>query len=179
LAFEGDNVWNEAPAQSGVIDIARRFARELVQRIATRPQELAEIEWRDLERLLFEVFNALGFEAELTRPAKDGGYDIQLRADGFLYLVEIKHWSEKSKVGLGIVARFTEVVVSKGAEGLLISSSGSTNKVVKARSKIFEHLIVLGSDRKVISLCRHYVQSENGLWISKGGLREVFFEDAL
>jgi hypothetical protein len=77
--------------------------QELVRQIAAHPQELAAVEWRDLERLLFEVFDALGYRADLTRPAKD------------------------------IIDRFTEIGGANRVEGLLLSSSGFTNEVVKGR----------------------------------------------
>ena len=150
--------------------------RELARRIAARPSELATIEWRDLERLLFEVFDALGYKAVLTRPAKDGGYDLRLEAKGFVYFVEVKHWSERSKVGAGIVDRFTEIVVAKGAEGLLLSSSGFTQDVVRGGPTASECPAFLGDHLKVISLCRHYVQSESGLLVPRQ--REMLFEGA-
>ena len=164
--------------QFGVIEIVRKVMRELARRLAIHPEELSQVEWRDLERLLSEVFHALGFDAKLTRSAKDGGYDIILGAEGQTYFVEVKHWSERSKVGSRLVNEFTEIVVSNNVEGMLISTSGFTKQVVRARSEISRSPVVLGADLKVITLCRHYLQSENGLWTRDGGLREVFFENA-
>jgi hypothetical protein len=174
--FEGLDVWDEPLEQTGVAAIVRRLMQELVRQIAAHPQELAAVEWRDLERLLFEVFDALGYRANLTRPAKDGGYDLRLEAEGYVYFVEVKHWSERSRVGAGIIDRFTEIVVANRVEGLLLSSSGFTNEVVKGRLKVSECPVVLGSHLKVISLCRYYVQSEAGLWVRESGLRDIFFE---
>src|SRR5215213_2504038 len=54
--------------------VSRRFA-ELV---AKNPRRLDELEWRDLERMLAEVFNGIGFSVELTPGSKDGGKDIIL-----------------------------------------------------------------------------------------------------
>jgi hypothetical protein len=174
----GENDYKDEESEdTGVLTIIRMFMRELARRIAISPKELSNIEWRDLERLLFEVFDSLGFEAELTRSAKDGGYDIRLTVDSFVYLVELKHWSENSKAGKGFVDCFTEVVVSEGASGLLISTSGFTKQVIKARSTISTQPVVLGSSLKVISLCRHYVQNENGVWTRDGGLREILFDN--
>ncbi|SEC58474.1 Restriction endonuclease [Rhizobiales bacterium GAS191] len=176
--FEGEDVWDEPLEQTGVAGIVRRFMRELARRIAAHPRELAAVEWRDLERLLFEVFDALGYEANLTRPAKDGGYDLRLEAEGSVYFVEVKHWSKPSKVGAGIINRFTEIVAKNGGEGLLLSSSGFTDEVIKGRLEVSEYPVVLGSEPKVISLCRYYVQTEAGLWVRESGLRDIFFEGA-
>jgi len=173
--FEGEDVWDEPPEQTGVAAIVRLFMGELVRRIAAHPKELAALEWRDLERLLFEVFSKLGYEAKLTRSAKDGGFDLELKSEGSLYFVEVKHWSERSKVGLGIVNRFTEIVVAKGGEGLLLSTSGFTREVAKGRLEVSRCSVFLGTDQKVISLCRLYVQNEAGLWVRTSGLRNTLY----
>jgi hypothetical protein len=83
--FDGQGIFDDPLEQTGVGAIARRFMRELVKQIAASPWELAAVEWRDLERLLFEVFVALGFNAKLTRSSKDGGYDFRLEAEGYVY----------------------------------------------------------------------------------------------
>jgi hypothetical protein len=174
--FEGADTWSEPIEETGPAAIVRRCMRELARRIASHPQELAIVEWRDLERILFEAFDALGYRSSLTRPGKDGGYDLRLEAEGFVYFVEIKHWSKRSKVGAGIVDHFTEIVIANAAEGLLLSTSGFTEDVVRGRIKISEYPVVLGNEVKVISLCRYYVLAQAGLWIPEHGLREIFFE---
>jgi hypothetical protein len=119
--FEGEDFDHEGDADQlaelgPVAKLLRRAMQGLASIIAAQPQELINVEWRDLERLLFEVFEGLGFDTTLTRPAKDGGFDLRLVADGFTYFVEVKHWAERSKVGEGIVSRFTEFVISNGGE---------------------------------------------------------------
>ena len=52
--------------------------RALVHEIARDPAALWSIEWRDLERVLREVLEKLGFSTHLTRPGKDGGYDLEV-----------------------------------------------------------------------------------------------------
>jgi hypothetical protein len=92
--FGGDDIWEEPLQHTGVGAILRRSMREIARRIAASPGELAALEWRDLERILFEVFDTLGYKACLTRPAKDGAYDLRLEAEGRIYFVEVKHWSQ-------------------------------------------------------------------------------------
>lgn len=176
--FEGERVWDGPPEEPRVAAIVRCLMRELIREIDAHPKELAAVEWRDLERLLFEVLEGLGYKTELTRSAKDGGYDLRLEAEGSVYFVEVKHWSERSKVGIGIVNRFTEIVVAQGGEGLLISTSGFTSEVVKGRIEVSRYPVLLGSHLKVLSLCRCYVQNETGLWVRTGGLRDALFEGA-
>jgi len=88
-----ENAPPEEQVELPVVAIVAEFSRALARRLALSPSELADVEWRDLERLLAEVCDALGFGTTLTRSGKDGGFDLELRADGSVYLVEVKHWS--------------------------------------------------------------------------------------
>jgi hypothetical protein len=57
--------------------IIRHAMRDLALAIAKQPDRLKDIEWRDLERVLREAFEGLGFDTELTRSGKDGGFDLE------------------------------------------------------------------------------------------------------
>ena len=86
----------ERSTLSPVEFIVREAMRTLAGEIARNPDSLNQIEWRDLERVLREVFEELGFDTELTRPGKDGGFDLKLTCveDQITstFLVEVKHW---------------------------------------------------------------------------------------
>ena len=99
-----ENPTAEEQVDLPVVAIVAEFSRALARRLALSPGELADVEWRDLERLLAEVCGALGFETILTRSGKDGGFDLELRADGNTYLVEVKHWSAPDLVGPNVVS---------------------------------------------------------------------------
>lgn len=78
---------------------AIRLIADLSQRlallIAKDPNVLRVVEWRDVERLLAEVFSGLGLCVTLTPSSKDGGKDLILECisneTNFSYIVEIKH----------------------------------------------------------------------------------------
>lgn len=160
-----------------VVAIVAEFSRALARRLALSPGELADVEWRDLERLLAEVCGALGFETTLTRSGKDGGFDLELRADGNVYLVEVKHWSAPDLVGPNIVSRFAEVVVTQRAErGLLLSTSGFRRAVLRERLEVTQHRVALGDGRKVIGLCQRYIQHGANIWRPEMSLPELLFE---
>lgn len=84
-------------SESSSAAIIRVAMRALARRIATFPAELQMLEWRDLERVLREVFEGIGFATHLTRHGKDGGFDLELSAQTEQgkksYLVEVKHWT--------------------------------------------------------------------------------------
>ena len=81
---------------SPVVRAVQFLSRTLARLIARNSRALDEIEWRDLERLLAEVFEELGFDVELTPSSKDGGKDLVLSClicgHGRKYFVEVKHW---------------------------------------------------------------------------------------
>ena len=164
---------------TNVFSITQKFMKELVRAIAANPVELAKVEWRDLERLLFEVLRGLGFDVTLTRSGKDDGFDMEIRDGDEKYLIELKHWSKRSRVGSKVIERFADVVVRKSATGLLLSSSGFTDTVARARLNVMDMPIVvrLGDHQKVIQLCRYFVESESGFWVPGGPLQSLLFEN--
>lgn len=167
---EGDSV-------SPLAGAVRVFSRALALALAQSPGALAEIEWRDLERVLAEVCEGLGFRTILTRSGKDGGFDLEVEADGERYLIEVKHWSAPSLVGAGLISQFAEVVVSQSAaRGLLLSSSGFRPAVLAERLEVTPQKVALGDGHKIIGLCQRYARATGMLWQPETDLAEFLFE---
>lgn len=163
---------------SNIAGIVKLFSRNLALMLARTPAALANIEWRDMERVLAEVCEGLGFRTTLTRPAKDGGFDLQVEADGIRYLIEVKHWSAPAQVGTGVVSQFAEVVVSQAAaRGLLLSSSGFRPAVLAERLEVIPNRVALGDGRKIIGLCQRYAQRGDFVWWPETNLAEILFEE--
>lgn len=178
----------EEPAPSSdpgrVEFILRTTMRTLAKSIAHFPDELRILEWRDLERVLREVFEGLGFKTRLTPPAQDGGFDLELSCvmDGKpeTFLVEVKHWTFPSRPGRGILEKFFDVVVTRPAvAGLLLSTSGFTTSVVTGRTEIERQRIRLGDGNKIVTLCQYYVRRDSGLWEATLPLPELLFDGTL
>ncbi|WP_406637539.1 restriction endonuclease [Amycolatopsis sp. WGS_07] len=166
-----------------VAEVMRTAARLLVRAIAACPEELFALEWRDLERVLYETLDGLGYEVILTRPGKDGGYDLQVvhrRQDGGIetYLIEVKHWALPAKVGTGEFEYLIEVVLREGASGgLLLSTSGFRPSLLRSRTRIRRKEVRLGSAPKIIQLCRSYEQVDGGPWIARSVGPDMLFQD--
>ena len=155
----------------------------IVNLIANHPEVLESVEWRDLERAMREVFETIGFDTELTRAGKDGGFDLKLvcASNGVkqTFLVELKHWVSKSKKpGTTICKAFYDIVVSESIEAteLLLSTSGFTKSVRKGRSEIERQIVKLGSKNKIVSLCQKYLQSKKGILQPTTNLPHVLFD---
>lgn len=170
---EGDSV-------SPLAGAVRVFSRALTLALAQSPGSLAEMEWRDLERVLAEVCEGLGFRTTLTRSTKDGGFDLEVEANGERYLIEVKHWSAPSLVGPGLISQFAEVVVSQSASrGLLLSSSGFRPAVLAERLEVTPQKVALGDGHKIIGLCQRYARGAGTLWQPETDLVEFLFEGTI
>lgn len=161
---------SDANAQQRDVAILRRAMQELACEIAMHPECLYRQEWRDIERMLREVFERMGFDTHLTRPGKDGGFDLELStrdAEGRkTYLVEVKHWSEQ-RPGASVLKKLVKVSIERAAEGaVLLSTSGFTRTI---NSGLLEAAppIRLGDDSKLVSLCRTYYRLNTGYWLEE------------
>jgi restriction system protein len=171
------------PDQPNQIDetcvlIVRRAMRALARRLAEHPEELPTIEWRDLERILRETFEGLGFDTALTRSGKDGGFDLELvtTASGTRqsYLVEVKHWTDQ-RPGSAHLKKLVRVTTSKKATGaLLLSTSGFASTIYSGLAEMSAP-VRLGDGSKVISLCKAYYRLGSALWLEARDLQDTLF----
>jgi len=150
--------------------------RQLVELIAQQPDALAKLEWRELEKALREAFEGIGFDTKLTRPGKDGGFNLELTGTKHGYkqtfLVELKHWTEQ-KPGLGHIRKFVEVTASRQATaGLLLSTSGFTKPIYGGITE-FTTPMHLGERDKVVSLCKTYYRLRSALWVEDARCRKA------
>ena len=163
--------------------VVRTLADSFCRLIAERPGFLRQVEWRDLERVLASALEAIGFEVELTSPAKDGGKDVVARC--FVkdrlhtFYVEIKHW-RRNRPGMQEIHDFVQVNARDRTDGgLFLSSSGFTNEVYARIGAVSRERIRLGAEEKIVTLCQKYVKSREGVWRAETPLPELLFADTL
>jgi hypothetical protein len=172
----GSNV--KSPSRLEVI--VRTAMKAIPLEIAKNPKCLRDVEWRDLERAMKEVFEQLGFETELTRSGKDGGFDLRLECeeDGEtqIFLVEVKHWLAcGKKPGSEVLSALIDVVAKAGGKtkGLLLSSSGFTRTILSGRTEVEQHTVRIAGQNKIVSLCQSYLESLKGVWLPTTELSEM------
>lgn len=158
------------------------LSSQLAVMVARNPAALECIEWRDLERLIAEVFSGLGFDAELTPSSKDGGKDVVVTCtvsnETRSYAVEIKHWRSGNRVGNGVIMEFLHVIARENRNGgLLLATCGYCDNAFENLTEIDRPKIRFGTDEKVVSLCRNYVRAQEGIWFPPTQLDEVIFKD--
>jgi hypothetical protein len=158
--------------------IIRCFLVALTEAVAENPEELWRLEWRMVEQMLGVVFGGLGFDVTVTRPGKDGGYDLELRGRESgppeTYLVEVKHWSHQ-KLGAAHLSKLVKVTASRKASGaLLLSSSGFTSTIYSGIAEVTAP-VRLGDGGKIVSLCKAYCRFKSGLWLDALDAKATLF----
>jgi HJR/Mrr/RecB family endonuclease len=169
---------------SEVTQILKICSQQFALLIAKNPNILEELEWRDLERTIAEIFDGLGFDVNLTSASKDGGKDVILKCwvQGCWqnYIVEIKHWRSRSRVGGGDLRDFLNVIIREGRDGgLFLSTYGFCDNAFEQLTEIERKRLRFGEQEKIVALSRTYIKAKSGIWSPPERLTEVLFEDTL
>ena len=169
--------------ENEVFVLIRNFTKKVISLIAKNPNNLMNLEWRDLERTIHELFNEIGFKATLTPPSKDGGKDVILECEieGIpkSYIVEIKHWRSQQKVGKKAIKEFTKVIINeKRHKGLYLSTYGYTQNYYECLTKTERNLVGFGEKEKIVELCNTYEKIKNGLYLPMNSLEDILFQNA-
>lgn len=88
---------------------------------------LDKMSWHDFELLVGEHFRRQGFKVQETSGGPDGGVDLILEKNGAKYFVQCKQW-KAYKVGVKIVRELLGVMISEGATGGFVITSGQFTK---------------------------------------------------
>jgi restriction system protein len=129
--FEIDRKFNG----TSIVELCPAITDEFIGRIRERPNLLYELEPRQFEELIARVFEAFGFEVELTARTRDGGRDL-IAISNFpsriKYLIECKRYSPERRVGIDVVQRLHGVVIGEpSTAGILATTSGFMAAVAK------------------------------------------------
>jgi len=167
-----------------IVQIVRSYVSRLIALIAKSSEVLTEIEWRDIERVVAEVFSGLGFDAILTPSSKDGGKDVILecteRGTKRSYIVEIKHWRSGQRVGEGKIREFLQVITREKRDGgLFLSTYGFVENAVESLTQIDREKVKFGEETKIATLCKTYIKKKSGLWQNEDELPVILFEDTV
>ncbi len=95
--------------------------------LAEHPNELYNLTSREFEEFMAQLYNKLGYNAELTKATRDGGKDIILRKPDILgdivFYVECKQYNAKNKVGVDIIQRFAGIIEMDKVNGGIIATT--------------------------------------------------------
>jgi len=160
---------DELMANPSVRALVKTLSSQFARMIANNVHVLADLEWRQLEETMAEVFSGLGFSTTLTPGSKDGGKDLILEyrvaGAGLVFYVEMKHWRSATKVGSATIKDFFKVVVRDSTHGgLMLSTYGFTDNAFEGITEVERRKLHFGEKEKIVSLCQYYEKSKRGLW---------------
>lgn len=167
---------------SSVEILMKAVSHQLAKMVAKNPMALFNIEWRQLERLLKDIFEESGFDAVLTPSSKDGGKDIILECTHYdtkkSYILEIKHWCSQQKVGYKLIKNFIEVIINEKREkGIFVSTFGYTNNAFELLTEVERKVVKFSDKNKIINLCSRYARKKAGLWVPEMSHEELLLDD--
>jgi restriction endonuclease Mrr len=93
------------------------------------------------------------------------------------YIVEIKHWRSRQKVGEKSIKDFIKVVTTeKRNGGLFLSTYGFIENAIESLTEIEREKIKFGEEEKIHSLCQTYIKRKSGLWIKDTTLTQILYD---
>ncbi len=113
-----------------IIQVRSRFEIVLAEHSISQ-QSLLELDPRDFEMLIAELWTRFGYEVELTMRTRDGGRDIiaaRKQETEIRILVECKRYAPPNKVGVGLVRALYGVKVHERASKAILATSSSFTK---------------------------------------------------
>ena len=165
------------------VSMLRTVSDRIAYLILEDKNNLWNIEWREFEKLMHSVFKEIGFKADLTTSAGDGGKDIICKLSNNsknVYFIELK--LHRSKIGNKPLEKMNELLKKKNDsddgftyEGIVISPMGFPKKISILHEP--ETKIRIGDFNKVVSLCKRFVQVKSGLFLPNEDFETIIKED--
>lgn len=92
---------------------------------------------RQFEELIAEILASFGWQVQLTKATRDGGYDIyaitkEQQADvQTSWIIECKKYSSERRVGIDIVRQLYGVKIQLGVANMMLATTSQFTKGVK------------------------------------------------
>lgn len=121
---------------------------ELIRYLQKNPEELYQLKPRQFEELICEILNGFGWDVQLTKATRDGGYDIfaiskDISGMSSSWLIECKKYSPTNKVGIDVVRSLCGVKNDlKVSNAMIATTSFFSSEVHKAKSSRYDFQLV-------------------------------------
>lgn len=124
----------------------RRAQRRKLLDTRSDLESLRAMNWRELEQLVAEAYQRLGYQVEENVQAgADGGVDLRLRRSGELTLVQCKHWRTQ-RVGASVVREQFGLLAHHRAAAVLIVTTGDFTAEARAFAQGKPIELVVGAE---------------------------------
>lgn len=136
-----------------------KTSEDLLREIYKLPELLNNLNHREFENFVAELFYRAGFNVELTPPVRDGGIDIYARKENefsqLVYIIECKNYSSGKPVGVSAVRSLYAVKMDSDANtAFLVTNSRFTHEAENFAKKIGNDLQLIDGKKlyEMISL---------------------------
>jgi len=133
---------NEAKqvAQAIIVTESSRI-KTVISDIYQSNVKLYSLTGREFEQVIAELLSHQGFDVELTKQTRDGGFDIialkhvSPNLNPIKYLVECKRNGPHRPVGVEVIRSFKDVILTQGAnKGIIATTAYFTSDAIKKKN---------------------------------------------
>ena len=130
-------IYTRYPDDSALVTAVQTVNSELISFLRKHPNEMHKIHWRTFEELIAELLRNFGWEIDLTRPSKDGGYDMLgvYRDESGVrhsWIIECKKWAAERKVDVEIARALYSVKDERRVGGAILATTSNFTAGVHA-----------------------------------------------
>lgn len=129
-------IFREESSSKEIITFSKNVNDELVRYLKKHPNAIYQIHWRAFEELIADILAGFGWQVNLTKQTKDGGYDIfgvYQDKSGIrdTLIVECKKWNHEMKVGIDVVRSLYAVKTDLRVGNALLATTSFFTKGVE------------------------------------------------
>ncbi len=111
-----------------IVYIKPKTDKSIIEIVKNNFDEIDKLSPIEFENLVAQLFQSYGYEAELTPPFKDGGYDIFLKKKDIFgdinIIVEVKKYRPDRVIGLSVLRSLAGAMqFNKISKGILVTTS--------------------------------------------------------
>ena len=134
--------------------------QKLIDEISEHPELLDDVNQREFEKLIAELYARMGYEIELRRYSRDGGLDFLAikneEKDPYIIIVECKHPLKKNTIGVKLVRELNGVRDFNNAEQSILVTSSKFSSDAKNLAREHQDKICLQDGKKVLEWIYEY-----------------------
>jgi len=134
--------------------------QKLIDEISEHPELLDNVNQREFEKLIAELYARMGYEIDLRRYSKDGGLDFLAikneEKDPYIIIVECKHPPTKNTIGVGLVRTVNGVRDFNNVKQSILVTSSKFSSDAKSLAMENQDKICLQDGKKVLEWIYEY-----------------------
>jgi hypothetical protein len=164
LGPDGRPLEPSQPAFAQVEASVQKTSDDLIAQLAKEPELMYELDPRQFEELIAELYHRQGFEVHLTHPSADSGVDmyaVQKAPFGsFLTAVECKRYGKDHLVGVSLVRQLLGTIMETNASTGVVATTSRFTRDARAFQEQQSHRIALQDFLSISDMLKRVAQEE-------------------